>query len=189
MSDPSPPNEATAEDLTPDDGRPETGDAAPGAEAAGPEDTPVDLETEVAKWREIALRATADLENYRKRMTKEKSDAIRFANADLLRGLLPVLDNFDWGLQAAKAESEESPIFQGMSMVQKQIEEFLANEGVETIDAVGQPFDPNVHDAVAQEENGEIPEGHIISQTRRGYRLKERLLRPAAVVVSKGNPS
>ena len=189
MSEPSPPNEASADEQAPEEEEHDTGAGSGAEETASDGAPPADLETEIAKWREIALRATADLENYRKRITKEKSDAIRFANADLLRGLLPILDNFDWGLQAAKAESEESPIYQGMSMVQKQIEEFLTNEGVETVNAVGQEFDPNIHDAVAQEQDPEVPEGHIISQTRKVYRLKERLLRPAAVVVSKGESS
>ncbi len=150
--------------------------------------TPLEAaQEEASKWRDLAMRATADLENYRKRMVKEKSDAVKFANADLLRGLLPVLDNFSWGLDAARAESESSPIFQGMSMVHKQIEDFLAAEGVETlITEGGIEFDPNAHDAVSQEASDTIPEGTIINQTRKGYRLKDRLLRPAAVIVSSG---
>ena len=150
--------------------------------------TPLEAAQEEAnKWRDLAMRATADLENYRKRMVKEKSDAVKFANADLLRGLLPVLDNFSWGLDAARAESESSPIFQGMSMVHKQIEDFLAAEGVETlVTEGGVAFDANVHDAISQEASDTEPEGTILSQTRKGYRLKDRLLRPAAVIVSSG---
>ena len=174
-------------------------DAIPAAEAetAPPEEeeaepvielTPLEAAQEEAnKWRDLAMRATADLENYRKRMVKDKSDAMKFANADLLRGLLPVLDNFSWGLDAARAESESSPIYQGMAMVHKQIEDFLAAEGVETlVTEGGVEFDPNVHDAVSQEPSDTVAEGTILNQTRKGYRLKDRLLRPAAVIVSSG---
>jgi len=75
---------------------------------------------------------------------------------------------------------------QGLGMVRKQLEDFLRDHGVETLDAEGKPFDPNLHEAVAQEDSPEIPEGHVIRQLRRGFKLKDRLIRPATVVVSKG---
>ncbi|MCB1097679.1 MAG: nucleotide exchange factor GrpE [Verrucomicrobiae bacterium] len=140
---------------------------------------------EALTWKDVALRTKAELENYRKRMARERADTARYANADLLQSLLPILDNFEFGLMAAKAE-EGSSIYLGMSMVLKQIEDFLSEQGVETIPAVGQPFDPNVHDAVAQESSDEVPDGHVVAQVRRGYKLHERLLRPAGVRVSTG---
>lgn len=159
----------------------------PGTAAALPEsDAFAELQAEVLQWRDVALRAKADLENFRKRIAREKADAIRFANADLLRSLLPILDNFEWGLEAARQESETSSIFQGMQMVRRQIEDFLAAEGAVPIDAVGRPFDPNQHEAVSQETSDSVPEGTVISQSRRGFQLGDRLLRPAAVVVSAG---
>ncbi len=145
---------------------------------------------EVEKWKDIATRSQADLENYRKRMTREKSEAIQFANRALLETLLPIIDNFDMGLQAAKnSDGEESVIYQGMAMVFKQIEDFLSDQGVEVILPDGQTFDPNQHEALKQEASGTVPEGSVIFTMRRGYRLKDRLLRAANVVVSAGPDS
>jgi molecular chaperone GrpE len=146
------------------------------------------LKTELDKYKDIALRSVADLDNYRKRMAREKDDAIRYANASFLERLIPILDNFDLGLQAAKVGGSQSAVIDGMTMVFKQLQEFLASCGVETIDATGEHFDPNVHEAIAQEENAEVEEGVVIRQLRKGYRLKDRLIRPANVVVSKGVP-
>lgn len=100
--------------------------------------------------------------------------------------MIPILDNFELGLQAAKAGGGQSAILDGMKMVFKQLQDFLASCGVETIEATGEHFDPNIHEAIAQEENAEVEEGVVIRQLRKGYRLKDRLIRPANVVVSKG---
>ena len=146
------------------------------------------LKTELNKYKDIALRSVADLDNYRKRMAREKDDAIRYANASFLERLIPILDNFELGLQAAKAGGSQSAVLDGMMMVFKQLQEFLASCGVETIDATGEHFDPNLHEAIAQEQSAEIEEGFVIRQLRKGYKLKDRLIRPANVVVSKGAP-
>jgi molecular chaperone GrpE len=146
------------------------------------------LKAELSKYKDVALRSAADLDNYRKRMAREKDDAIRYANASFLERLIPILDNFELGLQAAKAGGNQSAVQDGLMMVFKQLQDFLASSGVETIDATGQHFDPNAHEAIAQEQNAEIPEGFVIRQLRKGYRLKDRLIRPANVVVSKGAP-
>lgn len=145
-----------------------------------------DPASEVEKFRDAALRARADLDNYRKRVAREKEDAIRYANASLLESLLPVLDNFELGLLAARNAPEAAGIVQGLEMVRKQLEDFLRDQGMEVVDATGAEFDPTVHDAVAQEASDDVPEGKIVRQMRKGYKLKERLLRPASVVVSKG---
>jgi molecular chaperone GrpE len=153
------------------------------------EDSPdqlTQLKTELAKYKDIALRSVADLDNYRKRMAREKDDAIRYANTGFLERLIPILDSFELGLQAAKAGGSHSAVQDGMMMVSKQLQDFLASCGVETIDATGQHFDPNVHEAIAQEQSAEIEEGFVIRQLRKGYRLKDRLIRPSNVVVSKG---
>ncbi len=89
-------------------------------------------------------------------------------------------------MEAARGEDEKSPIYSGMSLVLKQFQDFLAENGLQPIDAVGRKFDPNLHEAIAHEPSDEVPEGIVIRQTRRGYRLKDRLLRPSAVVVSSG---
>ncbi len=153
------------------------------------EDSPdqlTQLKAELAKYKDVALRSVADLDNYRKRMAREKDDAIRYANTGFLERLIPILDNFELGLQAAKAGGGHSAVQDGMTMVSKQLQDFLTSCGVETIDATGQHFDPNVHEAIAQEQSAEIEEGFVIRQLRKGYRLKDRLIRPANVVVSKG---
>jgi molecular chaperone GrpE len=146
------------------------------------------LKAELSKYKDVALRSVADLDNYRKRMAREKDDAIRYANSSFLERLIPILDNFELGLQAAKAGGSQSAVQDGLMMVFKQLQDFLTSCGVETIDATGQHFDPNVHEAIAQEQNAEIAEGFVIRQLRKGYKLKDRLIRPANVVVSKGTP-
>lgn len=166
---------------------------SPGRDSAA--DKSVDLEAlltqaqaELDKYKDATLRATADLDNYRKRVAREREEAIKYANASFLERLIPILDNFELGLQAARGAAGSSPILDGMNMVYKQLQDFLASSGVETIDASGKVFDPNLHEAIAQEEHSEIPEDHVIRQLRKGYRLRDRLLRPANVVVSKGVP-
>jgi len=167
---------------------PATGEVADSASSATDnfQDQMLRLKAERDKYKDIALRSAADLDNYRKRMAREKDDAIRFANASFLERLIPILDNFELGLQAAKASGGHSAVVDGMSMVSRQLQDFLTSCGIETIDAIGQVFNPNIHEAIAQEENAEIEEGHVIRQVRKGYRLKDRLIRPANVVVSKG---
>lgn len=152
------------------------------SEAEVTEEEPVD---ELTKWKEMAIRATAELDNFRKRMVREKSDALRYANQSLLEELLPVLDNFEMGLMAAK-QDEESMIFQGMQMVKNQLDSFLSSQGAVEVEAEGTAFDPNVHEAVSQEVSAEVEEGTVIRVMRRGFRINDRLLRPANVVVSKG---
>ena len=145
-----------------------------------------DAKNDAAHWKDIAARNQAELDNYRKRMAREKSDAIRFANASLLSELLPVIDNFQMGLSAAMNEDPNSIISKGMEMVQKQLEEFFTSQGAIPVSAEGNEFNPNLHEAISQETSETIPEGHVISEIRKGYTLNERLLRAANVIVSKG---
>jgi molecular chaperone GrpE len=170
----------------PEAGSPEPNKA--GDAFADPESQVAELQAELSKYKDAALRATADLDNYRKRVSRERDESIKFANTAFLERIIPILDNFELGLQAARNAPEAAPIVDGLAMVYKQLQDFLTNGGVETIDATGQTFDPNLHEALAQEENHEIPEGKVIRQMRKGYRLRDRLLRPANVVVSKGAP-
>ncbi len=155
---------------------------------AAPQDPMVTLQAEVNKYRDQSLRAAADLENYRKRMIREKEDAIRYANMSLLEKLIPILDNFELGLEVAKTTPDASAasISQGLSMVQRQLADFIKDHGVIAVEAVGQQFDPKLHEAISHEPHDEMAEGSVISQVRRGYRLADRLIRPASVVVSKG---
>ncbi len=146
----------------------------------------VDFEAEAAKLKDLALRARADLDNFRKRALREKEEAIRYANNGLLERLLPVIDNFELGIDAAKSAADTASILQGMSMVHKQLQDFLKNNGLEEVQAEGEAFDPNKHDAVAQEFSADVPEGHVVRQVRKGYKIKDRLVRASSVVVSKG---
>jgi molecular chaperone GrpE len=181
MTEPSP---ETTQQLPPEDvANPEV--AAP-AEEAAPLDPITALTQEVDRWKDLAYRSQAELDNFRKRSAREAQETRAYANGDLLRALFPILDNFDMGLEAARAESEKSMIYMGMSMVNRQIQDFLRESGVQEIEALGKAFDPNVHEAVAQEASAEIAEGTVIRVTRRGYKLKDRMLRPASVIVSSG---
>lgn len=139
---------------------------------------------DAAQWKDLAYRNAAELDNFRKRTTREAQETRSFANADLLRSLFPILDNFEMGLEAARAESEKSMIFMGMNMVHRQITDFLREQGVQEIEALGKPFDPNLHDAVSQEISTEAAEGTVLRVTRRGYKLKDRMLRAASVIVA-----
>jgi molecular chaperone GrpE len=146
------------------------------------------IQADIERFRDLALRTQADFENFRKRSAREKEDAVKYANASFLERLIPILDNFELGLAAARGSSESSAILSGMDMVSKQLADFLTSSGVEPVNAEGQPFDPNLHEAVAQEASASVPENVIVRQLRRGYKLRDRLLRPATVVVSKGAP-
>jgi len=144
-------------------------------------------QAELERFRDLAFRNQADLENFRKRAVREKEEAIKFANAHFLERLIPILDNFELGLNAARVGSEGSPILLGMEMVSKQLADFLVGSGVEAVNGEGQVFDPHLHEAVAQEESESVADGVIVRQLRRGYKLRDRLIRPATVVVSKGS--
>ena len=133
------------------------------------------------------LRTTADFENFKKRAAREKSEAIQFANVALIQKLLPVLDHFEMAQAAAQNASDEknSSLQSGIAMIQNQLKAVLIEAGLEEIDAVGKPFDPALHEAISQQETADIPEGHVVRQMRKGYKLRERLLRPATVIVAK----
>lgn len=164
----------------------EAADGTPQAEAAeneAPAEEPLTPEAEARRWKEAAIRSAADLDNYRKRMARERSEDLRFARAGLLEELLPVFDNFSMGLQMAEQE-KDSMIFKGMAMVKGQMEDFLAAQGVKEVPAEG-IFDPNFHEAVAEEEKEGAEDGEILFVKRKGYMLHDRLLRAAAVVVAK----
>ena len=150
------------------------------------EDDSEGLQADLDRFRDLALRSQADFANYKKRSAREKEEAIKYANSSLLEKLIAIVDNFELGLEAARAEGEKSPVFSGMSMVLKQLMDFLADSGLQPIDATGQKFDPNLHEAIAHEPSDKFQEGVVVRQTRRGYRMKDRLLRPSSVVVSSG---
>ena len=137
-------------------------------------------------WERL-LRATADFDNFKKRAARERTEAIQFANSALLQKLLPVVDSFEMALVAAQSakDTQTSSLQAGIVMVQSQLKNILAESGLEEIDATGKAFDPTQHEAVSQQETADAPEGQVVQQIRKGYKLRERLLRPAAVIVAK----
>lgn len=162
--------------------------AAPQSEETETEDEVARLQADLDRFRDLAMRSQADFENYKKRCAREKDEAVKYANRDLLERLAAIVDNFELGLSAAREHGEDSPIYSGMNLVLKQLNDFLAESGLQPIEAVGEKFDPNRHEAIAHEPSAEVPEETVIRQVRRGYRFKDRLLRPSTVVVSSGPP-
>jgi molecular chaperone GrpE len=134
------------------------------------------------------LRTVADLDNYRKRVAREKEELARFTTERVVTALLPTLDNLERAIDAAQAHgTENSALLEGLTQVHSQFRRTLMEFGLQEIIAgAGHPFDPNLHEAVSQVESSEHAEGHVVEQFQRGYKLAERLLRPARVVVSKG---
>jgi molecular chaperone GrpE len=148
-----------------------------------------ELKSDAAKFKDNWVRLAADFENFKKRAARERSEAAQYANAALLQKLLPVLDNFEMALAAAKnAEAAHGGIASlqsGVTMIQQQLKNALAETGLEEIESTGQPFDPSLHEAVSEQETADVPEHHVAQQLRKGYKLRDRLLRPATVVVAK----
>jgi len=149
-----------------------------------------ELKTLAAKadenWQRL-LRTTADFDNFKKRAAREKQDAIKFANESLMGKIIPVLDNFEMALAATQNTSAEGvkSLQDGVAMIHSQLKTVLTDAGLEEVDATGKPFDPNLHEAVSQQESAEVAEGNVLQQLRKGYRFRERLLRPATVIVAK----
>jgi molecular chaperone GrpE len=137
-------------------------------------------------WERL-LRTTADFDNFKKRAAREKQDALRYATEGLIGKIIPVLDNFEMALAAAQNSSAEGlkSLQDGVTMIQSQLKSALTDSGLEEVDASGKPFDPNIHEAVSQQESDDVPEGHVLQQLRKGYKIRDRLLRPATVVVAK----
>ena len=161
-------------------------DGAPAPDQAEADDPVAGLQADLDRFRDLAMRSQADFENYKKRCAREKEEAIKYANKSLLEKLVSIVDHFELGLEAARTEGDKSPIYSGMNLVLKQLQDLLIENGLKPIEAIGQKFDPNLHEAIAHEPSTEVPEEHVIRQTRRGYRFKDRLLRPSTVVVSSG---
>jgi molecular chaperone GrpE len=137
-------------------------------------------------WERL-VRTTADFDNFKKRAARERTEAVQFANSSLLQKLLPVLDSFEMALSALQTAKDEksSSLQTGITMVQSQLKNILAEAGLEEIDATGKEFDPTQHEAVSQQDTDDVPEGRVVQQIRKGYKLRERLLRPAAAVVAR----
>ncbi|MFU0791419.1 nucleotide exchange factor GrpE [Virgibacillus proomii] len=143
-----------------------------------------ELEVEKDKLHDRLLRIQAEYDNYKKRTLKEREADRKYKSQDLIEELLPALDNFERALQVEKTEATAS-IIEGITMVYNQIKEALASQGAEEIASVGEEFDPNIHHAVMQVEDESQPSNIVIEELQKGYKLKDRVIRPAMVKVNK----
>jgi molecular chaperone GrpE len=142
--------------------------------------------SELDQLKDRLLRLQADFDNFRKRSQRERLELSTRANEDLVGELLPVIDHFEIGLATALEHRTEPSVCDGFKMVYEQLLAALKKNGLTPIDAESSAFDPHLHEAVSHVPSGEYPADHIIAQTRRGYKLGDRLLRPVQVVVSSG---
>lgn len=144
---------------------------------------------DAASWRDKALRATADLDNFRKRTARERDEERQRAHERIVRELLPVIDNLERAIEHTTAGGDVEQLLGGVEAVHKQLIGVLESEGVQLIDPFGQHFDPNKHQAVSQREDEAFPEHTVVEVLRKGYELGGRVVRPAMVVVSSGGPA
>ena len=142
-----------------------------------------EAQAEIDELNSRLLRLIAEYDNFRKRAQRDKDEARQFANQNLIEKQIPILDNFEMALAAAQAA--DPAIRDGVQMIYDQFLSVLKEAGVEPIDAVGEKFDPNFHEAISQQETVEAEEGTVLQQVQRGYQLNDRLVRPARVVVAK----
>ena len=174
-------------EVPPDTPAPAEASAAEGeaAQAEGPDELAA-LRQELSEANDKFLRARAELENYRRRMQREHEQVRYAAKAAAVEGFLPVLDHFHMALEHAVGDSDVEALRHGMDLIMAEFEKALTAVGVERFEAAGQEFDPTQHEALAQQPSDDVPAGHVLQQWKCGYRLGERLLRPATVVVSGG---
>ncbi len=168
-----------------DDGNGQEGSTAQAPPAAEPQDELRQLKTERDMLYDRLARQQADFENQRKRLFKEQAENREYALAEAVKELLPIVDSFD---RAIKHEGGEDKDFRsGVELINRQLHDALAKLGVRPIPAQGEPFDPHLHQAVQMVDTDEVPDNHVLDELQRGYKLKDRLLRPAMVRVAR-NP-
>lgn len=144
-----------------------------------------ELEDQLRQAEERVLRTAADAENFKRRLQREKEEQIRYANETFMRQLLPVIDNLERALQHSATAPNQEGLLEGVNMTLKGFIETLARFGSTVLETIGKTFDPNFHEAVSQEESSKVEPNTVLKELQKGYMLKERLLRPAMVIVSK----
>lgn len=152
--------------------------------SSGPVEGASAIDHELSAAKDRALRAQAELDNYRKRMRKEMEDERRYAQLPLLSDLLPVIDNVQRAIQAAEKSTEGAGLLAGFKMVAQQLEGVLSRHHCRRIEALHKPFDPHLHAAILQQPTGEFPPNTVVQVAQEGYQLHDRVLRPAQVIVS-----
>ena len=167
---------------------PATEEKSTAEEKSAAEEVPDAKEEPAAEpdWKERYARTLADFDNYRKRMARDREELAQFAAKDILKDLLPTVDNLALALD--KAENKEDPFVQGVKLAYDGFLKVLADHGATPLDSVGEPFDTNFHDALAQLPSADVPEGVVMNEVKRGWLLHGKLLRAAQVVVSSGAP-
>ena len=142
--------------------------------------------SENAAAADMMLRLAAEMDNYKKRVVKERESLIKYGSQGIVQELLPILDNFERAVESASKLRDFDSFLEGVVMIFKQMYDALERKGVSGIDAVGETFDPNIHEAVVQVASQEYPENIVVEEFQKGYMLHDRVIRPSMVAVSKG---
>lgn len=153
-------------------------------QAASIEDRILELEKELEAERAQALRVLADFQNFRRRSEEQRAETASRAVQEFVTDLLPILDNFERALASAADSRSFDGLVAGVELILRQLRELLQKHGVEPIEAVGQPFDPNLHDAAMRVEDAEVAENTVVEELQRGYTMDGRVIRPAMVKVA-----
>ncbi|MCL2724478.1 MAG: nucleotide exchange factor GrpE [Polyangiaceae bacterium] len=178
-------NEQDGEDIEPtsenqsDQGEERATESAPASDALA------EAKAETARMKDQWVRTAADFDNFRKRTRREIEDARKGGREDLLREILPVFDNLERAIQSAQSATEAKPVADGLTMILRQLVDTLARVGITKVPAVGQRFDPAVHDAIQQLDTDEHPAGTVVAEVQPGYLQGDRLVRAAMVIVAK----
>lgn len=167
------------------DGSEESGTTAASTQATGGTVTEVEkLRAERDALLDRLARLQAEFDNARKRAVREQQEFREFAASDVIKGLLPTLDSFE---RALKASSDKGEFRNGVELIYRQFQDALQKAGVQPVPSVGQPFDPRVHEAIEMVDTNEVPDHHVLEEFQRGYKFKDRLLRPAMVRVARNS--
>jgi molecular chaperone GrpE len=167
-------------------GEPAGEEVLPGAEMPGEEDFPEREEDELLRVKSQLAYLAAEFDNYRKRVAREKEAIVAFGNERILQAILPFLDNLERAMSQSSADETATALLSGVQITYDQMIAELRKFGVEQIAAIGEPFDPTLHEAIAKVSWEEKPEGTVLAESRKGYLLNGRLLRPAQVTVAQG---
>ena len=143
------------------------------------------LQAQLDELNQRFLRTAADFENYKRRTALEKDDLLKYSNAKIIGEILPVLDNFQLALKTTSDNKEVQNVVKGVDMIYRQLLQVLETAGMTKIEAVGHAFDPNLHEAIMQVDDDSVPEDTVVEELRAGYMLKERVIRPSMVKVSR----
>ncbi len=181
MADDQTPKPSALEEELPGD---DSGDPAVAPEHRA--ESPGQIEAELAEERERVLRLQAEMQNLRQRQARELNDERRYGTINLMRDLLPVLDNVDRAIEAAEKSNDAGSLLEGFQLVRQQLTTVLGQHHCQPIPDVGELFDPHLHEAILQQPSDEQPAGHVFLATQTGYQLHDRVVRPAQVIVSTG---